>query len=168
MSRTIDLASAYVVCAEPRPELALHHLRYVNTNPLLPRSDHESLSIAATLAPGDPEIAFNLAVMFEASKPLSSFMLGSLKTLTSAGYLEEALEEYKRSKDGGVERAAMHIRNVYILLHLYCPRLINRRSAPKFSVSDCRPRKSQMKNQRKRELGLTGVCLHSEPLIVFH
>ncbi|KAF8920701.1 hypothetical protein CPB85DRAFT_1272536 [Mucidula mucida] len=73
-----NLASAYVVCAEPRPELALHHLR-----------------IAATLAPGDPEIAFNLAVMFEAT-----------------GYLEEALEEYKRSKDGGVERAAMHIRNV--------------------------------------------------------
>lgn len=29
-----------------------------------------------------------------------------------AGQLEEALEYYKRSKDNGVDRAAMHIRNV--------------------------------------------------------
>ncbi|KAF9045709.1 TPR-like protein [Hymenopellis radicata] len=73
-----NLASAYVICAEPRPDLALHHLR-----------------IAASLVPEDPEIAFNLAVILEAT-----------------GQLEEALEQYKRSKKFGVERAAMHIRNV--------------------------------------------------------
>lgn len=31
------------------------------------------------------------------------------------GQLEEALEQYKRSKDHGVERAAMHIRNVRLI-----------------------------------------------------
>lgn len=30
----------------------------------------------------------------------------------SAGQLEEALQYYKRSKENGVDRAAMHIRNV--------------------------------------------------------
>ena len=30
------------------------------------------------------------------------------------GHLEEALVQYKRSKDYGVERAAMHIRNVCV------------------------------------------------------
>jgi len=53
------------------------------------------LNIAATLSPEDPEIAFNLAAVLEAK-----------------GHLEEALVQYKRSKDYGVERAAMHIRNV--------------------------------------------------------
>jgi len=32
--------------------------------------------------------------------------------LIPAGKLEEALEQYKRSKEFGVERAAVHIRNV--------------------------------------------------------
>jgi pentatricopeptide repeat protein len=31
-----------------------------------------------------------------------------------AGRLEEALEMYKRSKEFGVERAALHIRNVRV------------------------------------------------------
>jgi len=54
-----------------------------------------SSSIAASLSPEDPEIAFNLAAVLEAT-----------------GQLEEALKQYKRSKEYGVERAAMHIRNV--------------------------------------------------------
>ncbi|KAN0088514.1 hypothetical protein V8E55_005571 [Tylopilus felleus] len=53
------------------------------------------LHIAASLSPEDPEIAFNLAAVLEA-----------------AGQLEEALEYYKRSQENGVDRAAMHIRNV--------------------------------------------------------
>jgi len=53
------------------------------------------LNIAATLSPEDPEIAFNLAAVLEAT-----------------GRLEEALTQYKRSQAYGVERAAMHIRNV--------------------------------------------------------
>ena len=51
--------------------------------------------VAASLAPEDAEIAFNLAAVLEA-----------------CGFLEEALEQYKRSKEFGVDRAAMHIRNV--------------------------------------------------------
>ncbi|KAI0371401.1 TPR-like protein [Pilatotrama ljubarskyi] len=73
-----NLASAYIVSPVSRPDLALHHLR-----------------VAASLAPEDAEIAFNLAAVLEA-----------------CGFLEEALEQYKRSKEYGVERAAMHIRNV--------------------------------------------------------
>ncbi|OCH91272.1 TPR-like protein [Obba rivulosa] len=52
------------------------------------------LQVATSLCPEDPEIAFNLAAVLEA-----------------CGRLEEALEHYKRSKEYGVERAAMHIRN---------------------------------------------------------
>ncbi|TFY74826.1 hypothetical protein EWM64_g9185 [Hericium alpestre] len=73
-----NLASAYIISPIARPDLALHHL-----------------SIASSLAPEDPEIAFNLAAVLEA-----------------CGRLEEALEHYKRSRDFGVDRAAMHIRNV--------------------------------------------------------
>jgi len=73
-----DLASAYIISPISRPDLALHHLH-----------------IAASLSPEDPEIAFNLAAVLEAT-----------------GQLEEALQYYKRSKENGVERAAMHIRNV--------------------------------------------------------
>lgn len=53
------------------------------------------LEIASSLSPEDPEIAFNHAAVLEAT-----------------GRLEEALDKYKRSKDHGVERAAIHIRNV--------------------------------------------------------
>jgi len=73
-----NLASAYIISPVSRPDLALHHLH-----------------IAASLSPEDPEIAFNLAAVLEAT-----------------GQLEEALEYYKRSKENGVDRAAMHIRNV--------------------------------------------------------
>ncbi|KAF8557801.1 TPR-like protein [Imleria badia] len=73
-----NLASAYIISPVSRPDLALHHLH-----------------IAASLSPEDPEIAFNLAAVLEAT-----------------GQLEEALEYYKRSKENGVDRAAIHIRNV--------------------------------------------------------
>ncbi|KZP01885.1 TPR-like protein [Calocera viscosa TUFC12733] len=53
------------------------------------------LRIAHRLAPDDPEICFNLAAVLEAG-----------------GHLEEALSYYKQSKDRGIERAAVNIRNV--------------------------------------------------------
>ncbi|PIL27852.1 hypothetical protein GSI_11006 [Ganoderma sinense ZZ0214-1] len=53
------------------------------------------LRVASSLAPEDGEIAFNLAAVLEA-----------------CGFLEESLEQYKKSKEFGVERAAMHMRNV--------------------------------------------------------
>jgi len=73
-----NLASAYIISPITRPDLALQHLH-----------------IASSLAPEDPEIAFNLAAVLEA-----------------CGRLEDALTYYKRSKEFGVERAALHIRNV--------------------------------------------------------
>lgn len=73
-----NLASAYVMLPVSRPDLALHHL-----------------NIAASLAPEDGEIAFNLAVVLE-----------------SCSKLEEALEQYKRSRKHGIQRADMHIRNI--------------------------------------------------------
>ncbi|KAL9713777.1 hypothetical protein Ac2012v2_003388 [Leucoagaricus gongylophorus] len=64
---------------------------------LVPRPDLalRHLQIASSLSPEDPEIAFNHAAVLEAT-----------------GRLEEALEKYKISKEFGIERAAMHIRNV--------------------------------------------------------
>ncbi|KAI0690993.1 hypothetical protein C8T65DRAFT_763717 [Cerioporus squamosus] len=53
------------------------------------------LRVASSLAPEDGEIAFNLAAVLEA-----------------CGQLEESLEQYKKSKEFGVDRAAMHMRNV--------------------------------------------------------
>ncbi|KAF9447516.1 TPR-like protein [Macrolepiota fuliginosa MF-IS2] len=53
------------------------------------------LEVASSLSPEDPEIAFNHAAVLEAT-----------------GRLEDALEKYKLSKEFGVERAAVHIRNV--------------------------------------------------------
>ncbi|KAG6919000.1 hypothetical protein DXG01_010239 [Tephrocybe rancida] len=73
-----NLASAYIISPVSRPDLALHHLQ-----------------IASSLSPEDPEIAFNLAAVLEAT-----------------GRLEDALTQYQRSKEYGVERAAVHIRNV--------------------------------------------------------
>ncbi|TFK51669.1 TPR-like protein [Heliocybe sulcata] len=93
--------SAYIISPAARPDLALHHLH-----------------IAASLAPEDAEIAFNLAAVLEACQcsiylrlsfdPLTSIM----RTRFIGGRLEEALAQYKRSKHFGVERAAMHMRNV--------------------------------------------------------
>ncbi|KAF5338611.1 hypothetical protein D9611_012813 [Ephemerocybe angulata] len=53
------------------------------------------LEVAFSLSPEDPEILFNYAAVLEAT-----------------GRLEEALEKYTLSKQYGVERAAVHIRNV--------------------------------------------------------
>nr|GAT42938.1 TPR-like protein [Mycena chlorophos] len=53
------------------------------------------LHTAVSLSPDDAEIAFNLAAVLEAT-----------------GNLEGALEQYQRSQKQGVERAAVHIRNV--------------------------------------------------------
>ncbi|KAJ3972212.1 TPR-like protein [Lentinula raphanica] len=73
-----NLANAYILSPIPRPDLALHHLR-----------------IACSLAPEDPEIAFNLAAVLEATENL-----------------EESLEYYKKCEAYGIDRAKMHIRNV--------------------------------------------------------
>ncbi|KAJ3878926.1 hypothetical protein F5051DRAFT_404424 [Lentinula edodes] len=73
-----NLANAYVLSPLPRPDLALHHLR-----------------IASSLSPEDREIAFNLAVVLEATENL-----------------EESLEYYKKCSALGMERAQIHIRNV--------------------------------------------------------
>ncbi|KAJ4473698.1 TPR-like protein [Lentinula aciculospora] len=73
-----NLANAYILSPLPRPDLALHHLR-----------------IASSLAPQDPEIAFNLAAVLEATENL-----------------EESLEYYEKCLAHGIERAKMHIRNV--------------------------------------------------------
>ncbi|EJT96586.1 TPR-like protein, partial [Dacryopinax primogenitus] len=53
------------------------------------------LRIAHKLAPEDPEISYNLAAVLEAG-----------------GHLEEALEFYQQSKERGIERAAVNIRNL--------------------------------------------------------
>ncbi|KAF8603773.1 TPR-like protein [Ceratobasidium sp. AG-I] len=55
----------------------------------------QHLRIAVELSPHDAEITFNLAAVLEA-----------------CGQLEESLKYYTLSKDNGVERAAVHIRNV--------------------------------------------------------
>ncbi|KAJ7035662.1 hypothetical protein C8F04DRAFT_1258864 [Mycena alexandri] len=91
-----NLASAYIMSPVARPDLALKHLKQVashTTSTTYLFLSH--FSIAATLSPDDPEIAFNLAAVLEAT-----------------GKLEEALDQYQRSKDRGVERAAIHVRNV--------------------------------------------------------
>jgi len=69
--------------------------------------------IASSLSPEDPEIAFNHAAVLEASAYIFIFIVSLyLCEDCIAGKLEEALEMYKRSKQFGVERAALHIRNV--------------------------------------------------------
>jgi len=45
-----NIASAYIISPDSRPDLALHHLKY-----------------AASLSPKDPEIAFNFAAVLEAT-----------------------------------------------------------------------------------------------------
>lgn len=51
----------------PRPDLALHHLKYVRYKESIYDIDYLA-SIATSLSPEDPEIAFNLAAVLEASK----------------------------------------------------------------------------------------------------
>lgn len=74
--------------------------------------------IATTLAPEDPEIAFNLAAVLEACKlptMTRAYHPHFMRCFATGGRLEDALTYYKRSKEFGVERAAMHIRNVGLL-----------------------------------------------------
>ncbi|WWD18655.1 hypothetical protein CI109_103108 [Kwoniella shandongensis] len=73
-----NLASAYVLDDPPKPALAIKHL-----------------TAALQLAPGDAEIAFNLAAVLE-----------------STGNLETALTLYKKAQEGGIDRAAQNVRNV--------------------------------------------------------
>ncbi|KAJ3731705.1 hypothetical protein DFJ43DRAFT_1132240 [Lentinula guzmanii] len=80
-----NLANAYILSPLPRPDLALHHLRFV----------HCVDTLLVSLTPEDPEIAFNLAAVLEATENL-----------------EESLEYYKKCEAYGIERAKMHIRNV--------------------------------------------------------
>jgi len=68
---------------------------YLNHPQSRPDLALQHLQTAAKLAPEDPEIAFNLASVLEAF-----------------GRLPEALEYYKRSKRYGVDRAAVHIKDV--------------------------------------------------------
>jgi hypothetical protein len=67
--------------------------------------------VAAKLAPEDPEIAFNLASILEACQYCP--LLGqSALTPQTVERLPEALEYYKRSKRLGIDRAAVHIKDV--------------------------------------------------------
>ena len=61
-----DLASAYIISPVARPDLALQHLQYVRIALAAESMLTLSLSIASSLAPEDPEIAFNLAAVLEA------------------------------------------------------------------------------------------------------
>lgn len=72
-----NLASAYIMAPPSRPQLALQHLQ-----------------IAASLAPEDGEIAFNLGAVLEA-----------------CGHLEPALVQYKRSVERGIDWAEVNVRN---------------------------------------------------------
>ena len=66
----VDLASAYIISDTSRPDLALQHLRSVKSLLTMVRNGwlmHRH-SIASSLAPEDPEIAFNLAAVLEACK----------------------------------------------------------------------------------------------------
>ena len=85
-----DLASAYIISPIARPDLALQHLQYV-----LIASPVESVftlvfSIASSLAPEDPEIAFNLAAVLEACT-LNMCLLDHCVTFFTGGRLEDAL-----------------------------------------------------------------------------
>lgn len=106
-----DLASAYIISPIPRPDLALQHLQYVRSVTITKNVLTHLHSIASSLAPDDPEIAFNLGAVLEACT-LNIPQLNHYFTLLTGGRLEDALTYYKRSKEFGVERAAVHIRNV--------------------------------------------------------
>lgn len=74
------MASAYIISPVPRPDLALHHLQYVKCVHFLLSvfNDIRSYSIASSLSPEDPEIAFNLAAVLEASKLFFSLLFDLL------------------------------------------------------------------------------------------
>ena len=71
LTLNVDLASAYIISAVSRPDLALYHLKYYQqfnciTCSKLIHSGFFIFSIASSLSPEDPEIAFNLAAVLEA------------------------------------------------------------------------------------------------------
>jgi hypothetical protein len=72
--------------------------------------------IAATLAPEDGEIAFNLAAVLEACKIRLTAAPGGLWLIhllrSPGGQLEAALAQYKRSLEYNINRAEQNIRNV--------------------------------------------------------
>jgi len=78
--------------ADAHTNLASAYLNHPQSRPDLAL---QHLQMAAKLAPDDPEIAFNVASVLEAF-----------------GRLTEALEHYKRSKRYGVDRAAVHIKDI--------------------------------------------------------
>lgn len=65
-SMSTDLASAYIISPVARPDLALQHLQYVRIASAAENMLTTLSSIASSLAPEDPEIAFNLAAVLEA------------------------------------------------------------------------------------------------------
>ncbi|KAG8911114.1 hypothetical protein FRC00_007052 [Tulasnella sp. 408] len=92
----IDTVSILANSETGRSGQCLHYDADVKARPCATAPEARALPwTASELAPEDAEIAFNLAAVLEAS-----------------GQLEEALEQYKRSKQYGVEKADMHVRNV--------------------------------------------------------
>ncbi|KAG8911101.1 hypothetical protein FRC00_007066 [Tulasnella sp. 408] len=92
----IDTVSILANSETGRSGQCLHYDADVKARPCATAPEARALPwTASELAPEDAEIAFNLAAVLEAS-----------------GELEEALEQYKRSKQYGVEKADMHVRNV--------------------------------------------------------
>ncbi|GJJ11247.1 hypothetical protein Clacol_005479 [Clathrus columnatus] len=103
-SKDFDAAiEAWKECIAISPNSADAHTNLASAYILTPKSPQPDLAlhhlqIASDLVPEDPEIAFNLAAVLEAN--------------ATGGYLERALEHYKRAEKYGVKKAAMHIRNI--------------------------------------------------------
>lgn len=68
---------------------------YVLSQPSQPDLAVKHLKTAASIAPEDPEIAYNLAAVLEACEQL-----------------DDALKQYRRAYEGGIQRADQNIRNV--------------------------------------------------------
>ena len=73
---------------------------YILSQP--PRADKalEHLQMALSISPDDGEVCYNLAAVLEAT-----------------GEEEEALVAFQRAEKLGIERAAVNIRNVSMLMH---------------------------------------------------
>jgi hypothetical protein len=112
--------------------------------------------IATTLAPEDPEIAFNFAAVLEACKHLSLLLSGCgayCSVLAKGGRLEEALTHYKRSKAHGVDRAEAHIQNVSLLNHLMYHLYTGINASSLAPRSNARKRKVQRKGLSLNDCG---------------
>ncbi|VDC06507.1 unnamed protein product [Peniophora sp. CBMAI 1063] len=94
-----EAIAAWKESIELQPSSADAHTNLANAYVISPVARPDlalrHLQIAHSLAPEDAEIAFNLAAVLEA-----------------CGRLEDALTYYKLSKENGVDRAEMHMRNV--------------------------------------------------------